>query len=146
MARSRPAESAPACHDVSMKSIAIKVLVNGVALWVAALVLNGIRFGPDSAPLNRQLVTILVVAAIFGLINAFIKPVLTLFALPFIILTLGLFSLIVNAAMLQLTSWFADQFNLAFQVDQFFWDAVLGSIIITFVSMVLNLILPDGES
>lgn len=126
-----------------MRSIVIKVLVNGVALWVAALVLNGIRFGPDSEPLSKQLVTILVVAAIFGLINAFIKPVLKFFALPFIILTLGLFSLVVNALMLQLTSWFADQLGLAFHVDQFFWDALLGSIIITLVSMILNLILPD---
>ena len=128
-----------------MKSIAIKILVNGVALWVAALVLKGIRFGPDSEPLSKQLVTILVVAVIFGLVNAFIKPVLKLFALPFIILTLGLFSLVVNALMLQLTSWFADQANLAFHVDQFFWDALLGSIVITFVSMILHLVLPDGD-
>ena len=128
-----------------MKSIVIKVLVNGAALWVAALVLTGIRFGPDSAPLNQQLLTILVVAAIFGLVNAFIKPVLKLLSLPFIILTLGLFSLVVNAAMLQLTSWFAEQLGLAFEVDQFFWDAVLGAIIITIVSMVLNLVLPDGK-
>jgi len=128
-----------------MKSIVIKVLVNGAALWVAALVLDGIRFGEDRAPLSQQLMTILVVAAIFGLINAFIKPVLKLFSLPFIILTLGLFSLVVNALMLQLTSWFADQLGLAFQVEEFFWDAVLGSIVITFVSMVLNLVLPDGK-
>ena len=128
-----------------MKSIVIKVLVNGAALWVAALVLDGIRFGGDRAPLSQQLMTILVVAAIFGLINAFIKPVLKLFSLPFIILTLGLFSLVVNALMLQLTSWFADQLGLAFQVEAFFWDAVLGSIVITFVSMVLNLVLPDGK-
>lgn len=128
-----------------MTSIAIKVLVNGVALWVAAFLLEGIRFGPDSEPLSKQLVTILVVAVIFGLVNAFIKPVLKLFALPFIILTLGLFSLVVNALMLQLTSWFADQANLAFHVDQFFWDALLGSIVITFVSMILHLVLPDGD-
>jgi len=128
-----------------MKSIAIKVLVNGAALWVAALVLSGIRLGPDSAPLSKQVVTLLVVAAIFGLINAFIKPVLRFFSMPFIILTLGLFSLVVNALMLQLTSWFADQLGLAFHVDEFFWDAVLGSIVITFVSMILNLVLPDGE-
>jgi len=58
--------------------------------------------------------------------------------LRFSILTLGLFSLVVNAAMLELTSWFAIQFSLDFRVDQFLWDAVLGSIIITFVSMILN--------
>ncbi len=128
-----------------MKSIVIKILVNGVALWVAAFVLKGIRFGGDGAALSKQLVTILVVAVIFGLINALIKPVLKFFALPFIIVTLGLFSLVINALMLQLTSWFAGKLNLAFQVDHFFWDAVLGAIIITFVSMILHLILPDGE-
>lgn len=128
-----------------MKSIVIKVLVNGAALWVAALVLRGIHFGEDRDTLTQQLVTILVVAVIFGLINAVIKPVLSFFALPFIILTLGLFTLIVNAAMLQLTSYFADQLNLTFHVDRFFWDAVLGAIIITVVSMFLHLVLPDGE-
>ena len=135
-----------ACHDVPMKSIVIKVLVNGVALWVAALLLTGIRFGLPGDTVGNELVTILVVAAIFGLVNTFIKPVLKLFSLPLIIITLGLFSVVVNALMLQLTSWFADQLNVAFHVNEFFWDAVLGSIVITFVSMILNLILPDGES
>jgi putative membrane protein len=129
-----------------MKSIAIKILVNGVALWVASLVLKGIHFGAGGTGLKSQLVTILWVAVIFGLINAVIKPVLKFFAMPVILLTLGLFSLVVNAAMLELTSWFAVQFSLAFRVDHFFWDALLGSIVITFVSMILNRILPDGGS
>jgi putative membrane protein len=129
-----------------MKSIAIKILVNGTALWVAALVLrDGIRLGEGGEPLSKKLGTIVLVAALFGLINAFIKPVLKFFSLPFIILTLGLFSLVINALMLQLTSWFSDELGLAFHVDHFFWDAVLGSVIITFVSMILNLILPDGD-
>ncbi len=126
-----------------MMSIAIKILVNGVALWVAALLLTGISFGPAGATLTSQLVTILWVAVIFGLINAVIKPVLSFFSLPVIILTLGLFTLVINALMLSLTSWFAGQFDLAFHVDQFFWDALLGSIIITVVSMLLRLVLPD---
>jgi len=126
-----------------MKSLAIKVLVNAVALWVAALLLTGIRLDEGGATLGSQLVTVLWVAVIFGLINALIKPVLKFFALPVIIVTLGLFSLVVNAAMLQLTSWFAGQLNLAFHVDHFFWDALLGSIIITFVSMALHMVLPD---
>ena len=129
-----------------MKSIAIKILVNGVALWVAAFLLKGIHLEHSGAPISRQLVTVLWVAVIFGLVNAVIKPVLSFFSLPFIILTLGLFSLVVNAAMLQLTSWFAGQFSLAFHVDHFVWDALLGSIIITVVSMILHLFLPDGET
>ena len=126
-----------------MKSFAIKVLVNGVALWVAAYLVPGIHLAGANASKSSQLVTILWVAVIFGLLNALIKPIMTVLSLPVIVLTLGLFALIVNAAMLELTSWFAGQFNLDFHVGQFFWDAVLGSIIISIVSMVLNMVLPD---
>jgi len=128
-----------------MKAFAIKVLVNGVALWVAAQLVQGINFAVDKASTSSQLVTILWVALIFGVINALIKPVITILSLPVIILTLGLFTLIVNAAMLELTSWVAPHFHLAFHVDQFFWDAVIGSIIISVVSMILNAVLPDGS-
>ena len=126
-----------------MRSIVIKLLVNGVALWVAALLLPGIRLDEGNSSLIGRLVTVLWVAVIFVLVNALIKPVLRLLALPVIILTLGLFALVVNAAMLQLTSWFAGQLDLAFHVDHFIWDALLGSIIITVVSMLLHGILPD---
>src|SRR5665811_55810 len=135
-----------ACHHGPMKSIAIKILVNGVAVSVAAFLLKGISLGPAGATTSGRLVTVLWVAVIFGLVNAVIKPVLRFFSLPFIILTLGLFSLIVNAAMLVLTSWLAVQLGLDFRVDRFFWDAVLGSIIITLVSMILSRILPDARN
>ncbi len=128
-----------------MKSIAIRILVNGAALWAAAYLLGGITRGPAGATVGSQLVTIVWVAVIFGLVNAVIKPVLSFFSLPFIILTLGLFSLVINALMLMLTSWFAGQFDLAFHVEKFFWDALLGSIIITFVSMILNQVMPDNR-
>ena len=129
-----------------MKSIAVKILVNGAAISVAAFLLKGISLGPGNGITGGRLVTVLWVAVIFGLVNVVIKPVLRFFSLPFIILTLGLFSLIVNAAMLWLTSWFAVQVGLDFRVDQFFWDAVLGSIIITVVSMIVSRILPDART
>ncbi|MDQ1483023.1 MAG: putative rane protein [Actinomycetota bacterium] len=128
-----------------MKSIVVKILVNGVALSFAAYVLKGIHLGQEGATTRAQLVTVLWVALIFGLVNAFIKPVLKFFATPAIILTLGLFTLVLNAAMLELTSYFAGKLNLAFHVDQFFWDAVIGAIIITVVSLVLHLILPGDD-
>ena len=84
-----------------------------------------------------------VVALIFGIVNAFIKPILKLISLPLIILTLGLFVFIVNALMLQLTSWLAGKFDLAFNVEHFFWDAIFGALIITFVSMLLSFIKTD---
>jgi putative membrane protein len=143
MAQAMVGGGAPACHPCSMKSFVIKVLVNGVALWAAASLVPGIHLAGGNASTSSQLVTILWVAVIFGLLNALIKPVMTVLSLPVIVLTLGLFALIVNAAMLELTSWFAGQFNLNFHVDQFFWDAVLGSIIISIVSMILNMVLPE---
>ena len=135
----------PRATMTPMKSIAIKIIVNGVALWVAAIALQGIHFGEDVDPLSKQLLTILVVAVIFGLINVVIRPVVKFFSFPFILLTLGLFTLVINAAMLQLTSWLAGGLNLAFHVDHFFWDAVLGAIIISIVSLVLNLVLPNSD-
>ncbi len=127
-----------------MKSFAIRVLVNGVALWVAALFIRGINLAESAGSTGSHLWTIFWVALIFGLLNAVIKPIVTILSLPAIVLTLGLFTLIVNAFMLELTSWFAGQFNLAFHVDAFFWDAVLGALIITIVSMILNAVLPDN--
>jgi putative membrane protein len=108
-------------------------------------VVKGIHLAANTTSTSSQLVTIFWVAIIFGVLNALIKPVMTILSLPVIILTLGLFALIVNAAMLELTSWAAGQFKLGFHVDQFFWDAVFGAIIITVVSMILNLVLPDGD-
>jgi putative membrane protein len=129
-----------------MRTIGIKILVNGIALWVAALVLSdGIHLGQHADRLSTRLLTIVIVAAIFGLVNALVKPIVTLFSLPFIILTLGLFTLVVNALMLQLTSWLAGALHLDFHVDEFFWDAIFGALIITFVSLLLNILLPDGR-
>jgi putative membrane protein len=71
-----------------------------------------------------------------------VRPIAKIVSLPFIILTLGLFVFIVNALMLQQTSWVAGKFSLAFHVDQFFWDAVLGALVITFVSMILGFFNP----
>lgn len=120
----------------------IKVLVNAVALWVAAWLVTGIRLAEDAESTQQQIITILLVALIFGVVNAIIRPVLIVLSVPALILTLGLFIFIVNAAMLWLTSWLAESLNLAFSIDNFFWSAILGSLIISIVSMIINAILP----
>ena len=122
-------------------NFALQTVINAVALWVAAWAIPGITFGEGST--SRVITTVVVVALIFGIVNAFIKPVLKLVTLPLIILTLGLFVLVVNALMLQLTSWLAGKFDLAFNVQHFFWDAVFGALIVTLVSMVLSFIKTD---
>jgi len=122
-------------------NFALQTVINAVALWVAAWAIPGITFGGGST--GQVVKTLVIVALIFGIVNAFIKPILKLLSLPFIILTLGLFVFIVNAFMLQLTSWLAGKFDLAFHVEHFFWDAVFGALIITFVSMILSFIKTD---
>ncbi|HZB68061.1 MAG TPA: phage holin family protein [Ornithinibacter sp.] len=128
-----------------MKNFLIRVVVNGVALWVAALLLDGIDLAEGDADWTSKVVTIVLVALLFGVINAFIKPIVRLFSLPFLILTLGLFTFIINAFMLQITEWISDAIGLSFTIDDFFWDAILGALIITVVSWILNVILPDDD-
>jgi putative membrane protein len=129
-----------------LMSFLIKVLVNAAALWVATLVVPGLGVTTaGDASLGDQVLTFLVVGLIFGVVNAIVKPVVKLFSLPFYVLTLGLFAFIVNAFMLQITSWISQATPLTFHVDNFFWDAVLGAVVVTFVSLVLNLVIPDGD-
>ncbi|HQW75190.1 MAG TPA: phage holin family protein [Ornithinibacter sp.] len=128
-----------------MKNFLIRVGVNGVALWVAALVLPGINLAEGDLGWGCKLWTIFFVAVIFGIVNAVIKPIANLLSLPFIVLTLGLFIFVVNAFMLQLTEWVSGWLDLSFSIENFFWDAIFGAIIITLVSWVLNVVLPEDD-
>ena len=109
----------------------IRVLINAAALWVADQLLDGIT-------LSGSIWAILLVALVFGLINAVLKPILKLLSLPVLILTLGLFAFVINAALLGLTAALMDNLT----VDGF-WSAVLGGLIIAVVSAVLSRVLPD---
>ena len=123
-----------------MRTILAKVVANAGALAVAAWLFSGIRFGGGST--TDQLVTLLVVAAVFGAVNAFIAPVIKLLSLPFILLTLGLLLWVINALMLLLTAALAEGFDLSFKVDSF-PTALGGALVISIVSWVLELVLGD---
>ena len=120
-----------------------QVVVNALAIWVAAAVVPGVDLRGDN--LGETVATLLIVGALFGLINTLIKPVVVLFTLPFYILTLGLVAFVVNALMLLLLSWLSDKLGISFRIDDFFWSALGAAVVVTFVSMVLNLVLPDGD-
>lgn len=121
-------------------SIIVRLIVNGLALWVATELIDGVDITTDAS--SDKIRTLLVVAAIFAVVNTVIKPILKLLTLPLFILTLGLFTFIVNAFMLWLTSWIAERFDIPFEVDSFVWSAILGAIVISVVSWLLNLLLP----
>jgi putative membrane protein len=110
----------------------IRLLINTVALWVAIRVVSGITYTGSPAAL-------LLVALVFGVLNAFVRPVLKLLTFPLFILTLGLFTLLLNAFMLWLTSAVSGSLELGFHVSGFgaaFW----GALVISIVSIVLSIL------
>ena len=115
----------------------IWVVVNALALGVAVWLFEGITLTGDSDA--NRLLELLVVGLIFGLITAFVRPLVNLISLPLIVLTLGLMLLVVNALMLLLTSWISGGLDLGFHVDGF-WTALWGSIVISLASMILEAI------
>lgn len=125
-----------------MKNFVVKTIANAGALAVAIWLLQDITLTGGSTA--RKVLTLVLVALIFGLVNSLVKPVVKLLTLPLFILTLGLITLVVNALMLLLTSWLADVLNLSFHVEGF-WTAVLGGLIISIVSWALNVVLPDED-
>ncbi|MFE7707201.1 phage holin family protein [Streptomyces sp. NPDC057486] len=125
-----------------MKNFVVKTIANAGALAVAIWLLDGITLSGGST--GRKVLTLILVALLFGLVNFVVKPIVKVLTLPLFILTLGLITLVVNALMLMLTSWLAGQFNLSFHVDGF-WTAVLGGLIISIVSWALNMVLPDED-
>ena len=120
----------------------IGVLVNALALAIATWLLDGIRITGGST--QERVVTLVLVALIFGVINGVLGPVIKLLSLPFIILTLGLLLFVINALLLMLTSWVSREFGLGFHVSGF-WTAVVGAIIVTVSSWILGAVLPDGD-
>ena len=115
----------------------IKLLVNAVALWCAARFIDGISYtGSWQGLVGLSLV--------FGLVNVFIRPVLSFFSFPIQIITLGLFTLVLNALMLILTAWLAVRFDIAFSVRGFV-PALLGAIVVSIVSLVLGALF-SGDS
>ncbi|MEU0945871.1 phage holin family protein [Streptomyces canus] len=125
-----------------MKNFLVKTIANAGALAVAVWLLDKITLTGGST--GKKVWTLILVALVFGLVNFLVKPIVKVLTFPLFILTLGLFTLIVNALMLLLTSWLADKLDLSFHVEGF-WTAVLGGLIISIVSWALHVVLPDED-
>ena len=111
----------------------VRLVVNALALWVATAVVPGLGF-------SGTWVSMLGVALVFGLVNALVRPALTMLTCPLVLLTLGLFTLVINALMLMLTGWLSERMGLGFTVDGF-WAAFLGAIVVSVVSVAATLML-----
>ena len=117
-----------------MRSLFLHWVLNAAALWVAASIVPGLDF---SGGIGR----LLLVAAVFGVVNSILRPLLTILTCPLIVLTLGLFTLVINALMLLVTGWFSESLDLGFTVMGF-WAAFWGGLVVGLVSMILALLLP----
>ena len=114
--------------------------ITAVAVGLAAWIVPGI-----SVEEPHRIWTVILVALVLGLVNAFIRPVVSFFSCGLIVLTLGLFTLVINALMLWLASWIAtDLLGLEFHVDGF-WSALLGAIIISVASLLMSAFLGDKK-
>ena len=116
-------------------SLLFRWLASAAAVYVATRLVPGIR-------VTGGIQDFLVVALILGLVNALVRPLLSWLACGLIVLTLGLFLLVINAAMLLLTAWIARQGGIGFEVDGF-QAALFGSLVISLVSFVLSLLAPE---
>lgn len=115
----------------------IRLLINAAALWAAVALVDGITF-------TGSWLSLLLVALIFGIVNAVVRPLLKLLTCPLVLLTLGLFILVINALMLRLTSALSSSLGLGFHVAGF-WSAFWGALVVSIVSVVLSLFVADAD-
>lgn len=117
-------------------------VLSAAALAAAAVLLGEhMNIGTPDQTLQQKVIPLAIVAAVFSIVNAFIAPVVKVLSLPFIVITLGLFLLVINALLILLTEWITAKFPVAgavpFSVDGFWW-AVVGSIVISIVNAILG--------
>ena len=123
----------------------LRVAVTGLALWVVTLIVPGISFVGGQTDVQRVGI-IAVVALIFGLVNAFIKPIVQLLSIPLYILTLGLFHVVINAFMLWITAWITEHTtHWGLQIDHFWWTAVWAAILLSIVGWLFSLPFRSAE-
>jgi putative membrane protein len=124
-------------------SFVLRVLISGVALWLAEVLLPGISIvGADTT--GGRVGVLLAVALVFGIINAVVKPIVNVLSIPLYILTLGLFTLVVNALMLMLTAWITEQTSWGLRIEDF-GDAFVGALIVSVVSFGLSVAIPRSR-
>ncbi|KAF0106584.1 MAG: hypothetical protein FD146_2492 [Anaerolineaceae bacterium] len=111
--------------------------INAVALWAAIAILPGLAY-------EGNWTGVVILALIFGLVNALLRPLIKLLTCPLIILTLGLFTLAINTFLFALTAWIGDGFGILLVITEpFWWNAFLGGLIVSIVSIILSAILKD---
>ena len=129
-----------------MRSFILRTLLTAFSLWVAVELVPGLDF--DFGSLTNwwaKFGVVLLIAVIFGLVNAIVKPIVQILSIPLYIITLGLIHIVINAFMLELTAWITNNLtHWGLQVDDFFWSAIFGALVISAVGWLAAVLLPDS--
>jgi putative membrane protein len=125
-----------------MTRFLVRLIINAVALWLTTLIVAGVTVTPFAPGDTFAVVlTYLLVALIFGIVNGVIGNFIRIVAFPLYILTLGLIALVVNALLLLLVSWISGLLGFGLHVDDFFWSGVLGALVLALLSWLIGIIL-----
>ena len=128
-----------------MAQFLLRAALTGLSLWIVTLVVKGMYFVGGDSTLERAGI-IFVVAVVFGLVNAVIKPIVQLISIPLYILTLGLIHIVINALMLWITSWITDNTtHWGLHIVDFWWTAIWAAIVLSVVGWVLSLVSRGAE-
>jgi putative membrane protein len=122
-----------------LKGLIVRLATTALAFWLATLLIPGITLGTES--IGEAVLTLILVAVIFGVVNAVLQPIIKTVGCGLYLLTLGLIALVVNGLLFLLTSLIADQLDLPFHVDNFWPAAVLGALFVGVVTWVLGLVM-----
>src|ERR1700757_474418 len=121
----------------------LRAALTGLALWLVTKFIHGITFVGGHSTL-QTIGIIFVVAVIFGLVNAFIKPIVQILSIPLYILTLGLIHIVINALMLWITAWITEHTtHWGLSIENFWWTAIWAAILLSIVSWLLGLVTRD---
>ncbi|MDO3400899.1 phage holin family protein [Mycolicibacterium neoaurum] len=121
----------------------LRAALTGVALWVVTMLVPGISIVGGDSTLQRVGI-IFIVAVVFGLVNAVVKPIVQFISIPLYILTLGLIHIVINAWMLWITSWITENTtHWGLQIDEFWWTAIWAAIVLSIVSWLLSVLASD---
>ncbi|ERK69246.1 MULTISPECIES: phage holin family protein [Leifsonia] len=123
----------------------LKVIINALALWLTTLIVSGVTVHPYEDTTSATVLTYLLIAVIFGVVNAVIGTAIRIVAFPIYIITLGLISLVVNALLLLIVSWISDAMGFGLHVDGF-WAGVLGALVLGIIAWLFGLIVRPNRS
>lgn len=118
----------------------VSLIINAVALWLTTLIVAGVSIEPFASDTTATVLTYLLVAFIFGVVNGVLGTVIRVVAFPLYILTLGLLALVVNALLLMVVSWISSLMGFGLTVDSFFWAGIWGALVLAIISWILGLI------